>query len=294
MHSHTQSIAHEQRGLLMMTASVFLFSATALILSYAHDTYAVSGWSASVYRAVTGLLAVSLLQKQTGPLSLSRIFTQRWLFARGLIGGMTIPIYYMTIMKLGPGRAGMIAGSYPLFAAVFAMCFLREPVTRRDYSYICLALLGLGFIFSHQGIGPAQPLYDTVALVGAAAAGICVVLIRHLRHSETTSNIFAAQCVFALILGCIGSKGQIWFQNPNALALVLVASITVVAAQLLLTMAFRYIDVAKGATLQMLTPVCTAVSSAFLLGENFGILEVIGGAAILYASYQIALRKRKA
>lgn len=293
MKTHTNPIrSPEQRGILLMTLSVILFSATALLLSYAHDTYGVSGWVAAAYRATIGLILVSLLQKRIGKLSLHRVFTQPLLFARGFIGGMTIPVYYITIMELGAGRAGMIGGAYSLFAAVFAMCLIGEPLSSRYYKYIALALAGLVGVYSSNGLEASKPLYDTIALCGAAAAGICVVLIRHLRHTETTANIFAAQCVFALILGVGGARSDLFTMPPKVFVLVLFASVIVVCAQLCITAGFRLIDVARGSTLQMLTPVVTAVSSACLLGESFGKLELLGGAAILFASYQIVLAKR--
>ena len=283
----------EKRGIILMSCSVLLFSTTALLLSYVHDRFGVSGWVASAYRALMGLILVHAMQSRTGKVRLSRVFTQPLLFARGFIGGMTIPVYYITIMQLGPGRAGMIGGSYPLFAALFAMCFLGERVSRKDFAYMGLALLGLVGVFASNGIEASKPLFDVVALCGAAAAGVCVVLIRHLRHSETTSNIFAAQCVFALILGVIGARSELFIPDPQVFGLVLLASVIVVAAQLCLTAAFRHIEVAKGSTMQMMTPVCTAVSSALLLGESFGLFEIIGGAAILFASYRIVMRKHK-
>ena len=39
-------------------------------------------------------------------------------------------------------------------------------------------------------------------------------------------------------------------------------------------------------------PALTVVCSAALLGEHFRLLELMGGAAILYASYRIVVSKR--
>ena len=277
-----------------MTASILLFSTTALLLSYVNRTFSIDAWVASAYRAMIGLAVVFAMQKSTGKLDLRRIFTQPLLLARGLLGGATIPVYYITIMELGPGRAGMIAGSYPLFAATFGMLFLREPVSRKYYTYITLALIGLAGVFSSNGLESAKPLYDILALIGAAVGGICVVLIRHLRHTETTSNIFAAQCVFTLAIGLVATQGNLLIANPQALGLVLLAAFTVVGAQLTLTEAFRHINIAKGSTLQMLTPALTALGSACLLGESFSHLEILGGCAIIFASYKIVTDKAKA
>ncbi len=129
--------------------------------------------------------------------------------------------------------------------------------------------------------------YDVIAISGAIAAGICVILIRHLRHTETTSNIFAAQCVFTFAIGLAGTGHSVFIADLMALFWVIITAITVVAAQLCLTEAFRYMNVAKGSSLQMLTPIVTAAGSVFFFGEPFTLLEVAGGAAIIFASYKI-------
>lgn len=274
-----------------MLTSVTLFSATAVLLGYLHDYHHVNGWVASAYRSGIGLLVVLALQTRTGKLELVRIFTRPLLLTRGIIGGLTIPIYYIAIMELGPGRAGMLSGSYPLFASIFAVGLLGEALKRHYFIYISIALIGMIGVLSSNGIEASKPIYDLLAIAGAVAGGICVVLIRHLRHTESTSNIFAAQCVFAFIIGLTGSGGHLWIEDFSVLAMLLLASFMVVGAQLAITQAFRTVDVATGTTLQMLTPVITVVTSALILGESFGLIEIMGGSAILYASYRIVLAK---
>lgn len=290
-HTHIVPIG-ERRGIALMLCAIFLFSSTALLLSYVNRNYDVSGWVATAYRALVGLTVVFCLQGRSGKLTLHRIFTQKLLFTRGLVGGLTIPLYYITIMQLGAGRASMITGSYPLFATVFAVLLLREPTPRSYYTNISIALISLVVLFADNGLGKAQPLFDALALCGAAAGGICVVMIRHLRHTETTSNIFAAQCVFSLIFGILGAGADILITDPVILSLVLLAAFTVVTAQLCLTESFRHLDVAKGSTLQMLSLPLTALASAILLHESFSYFELIGGAGIIYASYRIVTAKK--
>lgn len=282
---------HEKRGLLLAITSVICFSATSLLLSYLNTEHHVDGWVASAYRAAVGLLAIIAMQGSTGKLCLQRILTNRLLFLRGLIGGATIPMYYLCIMELGPGRAGMLSGSYPLFAAVFAMPLLKEGLKRSYFLYIGIALLGLMAVFAENAFQGGKPAYDALALAGAATAGLCVVLIRHLRHTENTSNIFASQCAFTLIIALCAAGNRLWIDDPVALGLTLLAAITVVGGQLSITESFRHLNVAKGSTLQMLTPALTVISSAILIGEQFSLLEMLGGAAILFASYRIVMEK---
>lgn len=289
---NTDSSSTEFRGIALTLTSVLCFTATSLLLSYLNTTYGVDGWVASTYRAIIGLAVVVAMQDRTGKLALHRIVTRPLLFARGLIGGATIPVYYICIIELGPGRAGLIGGSWPLFGAVFAAVLLGERLLRRYFIYIALAMGGLIAVFASNGLEVGKPGYDLLSVSGAAAAGLCVVLIRHLRHTENTSNIFASQCVFTLLIAGFTAGPNLLIHDPLALGLVLLASVTVIVAQLCITEAFRSINVAKGSTLQMLTPALTVLASSLLLGESFSLPELIGGAAVLYASYQIVIAKQ--
>lgn len=281
----------ERRGILLTLASVILFASTSLLLSYMHQAHGIDGWVASFYRGIIGLSVVFAMQSRTGKLSLHRIFTRPLLFTRGFVGGLTIPIYYVCIMELGAGRAGILAGAWPLFGALFAALLIGERLYRSYFINIGIALLGMVAVLASQGIGESKLGFDLLALCGAAAGGSCVVMIRHLRHTESTSNIFAAQCVFTVLIAAAYARGDWLVADPAALVWILIAAFTVVGAQLCLTEAFRHINVAKGSTLQMLTPAITVLFSSLLLGESFSVYELAGGAAVLYGSYRIAIRK---
>jgi|GEM_PF-6147786 len=145
-----------------MVASLILFSTTALLLSYINSEYAISGWTAASYRAVIGLIGLYFTQNKTGKLSITHVFINPLLFVRGLIGGLTIPIYYISIIELGPRKAGLIGGSYPLFAAIFALLFLKEKVPKNYATYSFIAMAGLVGLFYthdfslHSSINPAM------------------------------------------------------------------------------------------------------------------------------------------
>ena len=156
---------------------------------------------------------------------------------------------------------------------------------------MAIALMGLALVFANNGTGNSKPFYDIFAVIGAAAGGLCVVMIRHLRHSETTSTIFASQCIFTLIIAIVSASDRLLIYNAQAFMLTLLAAATVVGGQLAITESFRHINVAKGSILQMLTPALTVALSALFIGEHFSILELTGGAVILFSSYRIVVSK---
>ena len=112
MEQSTAQSSHETRGLVLAITSVICFSATSLALSYTSAKHGVDCWVAASYRGIFGLLVILVLQGRTGKLQLHHIVTNRLLFVRGLIGETAIPVYYLCIIELGPGRASVIGGSY--------------------------------------------------------------------------------------------------------------------------------------------------------------------------------------
>ena len=46
-------------------------------------------------------------------------------------------------MELGAGRAGIIAGVWPLFGAIFAAVLLKEQLYRSYFFYIGLTIVGM-------------------------------------------------------------------------------------------------------------------------------------------------------
>ena len=287
MNQHDSTQTDTARGLTLAIASVFCFAMTSILLSHLNSAYGVDSWVASAYRSIVGLVFIFAMQRKTGKLQFAHIFSNCLLFVRGLVGGATIPLYYICIMELGPGRASMIGGTYPLFAAVFAVFFLREGLKRNYFIYSALALIALVMMFAEKDSGDGKLFYNILAIIGAALGGLCVVMIRHLRLSETTSTIFASQCVFTFIITVLVAGNRLIISDLQALAFALLAAITVVGGQLTLTESFRHINVVKGSTLQMLTPALTVFLSGLIIGEHFSILELTGGAVIFFASCQI-------
>ena len=127
----------ETRGLVLMFASVFFFAANTLAIRGLVGWFPeVTGWHASLYRGVAGMLVVLFLYSFGRGYNFSAILKKPLVIWRGIIGGFGIGLFYITVIKLGPGRASFIGLTYPVFAALLAHHFLKEKLSVKKLMWI--------------------------------------------------------------------------------------------------------------------------------------------------------------
>ena len=274
----------------MMLGSVVLFAANVLLIRGLEQAFSeIDGFMVSLFRGVVGLVLLVVLFGFGRGLALKRVFTQPMLILRGVIGAFGILIFYITVIHLGAGRAVVINLSYPIFGTLIAAATLRESPGWRAYLWMVAGLGGLALFLSGD-IGSGISGYDLLAVLGAVIAGTVVVLIRHLRRHQTSSTIYASQCVFGILLTAPVAGANSLALPLGPLGLLVVASILVAVAQLMMTHAYRDLDVTRGSAIQMLLPILTSLGGIFLFGESFTKLELAGGVLTLFATWRVVLQ----
>jgi drug/metabolite transporter (DMT)-like permease len=272
-----------------MLVSAVCFTANVLLVRALGELHAANVWLVSCARFVVGLVIVlTVYRAEFRP---RRLFTQHRLVERGLLGGTGVYLTYLTVVKLGAGRATFIGNTYVIWGALLAAWLLRERLRSSVLVGSVAALLGLALltnVFAHD----AHPgLYDLLAVVTSLISAWVVITIRQLHATEHSSTIFAAQCVYGLLLCLI--PGLLTFAPISGLAwgVITVAGVAAGVGQLTMTRAFRDLPVAEGSLLQMLVPPGIALGGAVFFHEHFSPHEVVGAALILGGTAFTALRR---
>jgi len=277
-------------SILLMLGSVVLFAANALLIrGLALALPAIDGWMASLFRSAVGLVLLGVLFGFGRGLQLRSVVTHPLLILRGVLGAFGILIFYVTVVRLGAGRAVVINLSYPIFATLIAAVTLRESPTWRAYAWMLAGIAGLA-VFLGTDFATGSSGYDLLAVLGAVIAGAVVVLIRHLRRHQSSATIYAAQCVFGILLTAPTAGRSSLGLPAGALGLLVVASVVVALAQLAMTDAYRDLDVTRGSAIQMLLPILTGLGGVLLFHERFTPLELAGGVLTLLATWQVLLQ----
>lgn len=281
------------RGVLWMLASVVLFAANTLLIRAASEATAVAdGWMATLFRGVIGVVLLQALYRKGRGLDWRRMFGSKLVVMRGVIGGLSIICFYITVVKLGAGRATVINLTYPMFATVIAAFWLKEKVRMATRVWLGVALAGLVVFLSDGKSALAPSAYDLLALLGALAAGWVVVIIRKLRNEEHPATIYGSLAVCSLLLG-LTSAGKLPELPMAGWAFLAAGAFVVTFGQLIMTSAYQRLSIAHGSSLQMALPVFTAVGAFLFFGEKFQVHELAGALVTLFAIWRVSGRKRK-
>lgn len=281
---------HHSRGVALMLLSVACFTANVLLIRVLGLKYSVDIWLVSCVRFLVGITVLATVYRQQ--VRFARVFTHGNLAGRGIVGGLGVAVYYVTVVHIGAGRATFINNVYIILAALLAVWVLKERFRPALLVGGVAALAGLALLTNVFATGARINGYDLLAIGGAIASAYVVVTIRVLHgQGEHTSTIFAAQCLYGLLL-CGVPAAVFWSPVPEG-AWLLMAGAGLLAAigQLAMTGGFRDLPVAEGSLLQMLVPLGIAVGGLVFFQEHFTPHELLGAALILVGTVVTVLKR---
>jgi drug/metabolite transporter (DMT)-like permease len=287
--SDLHPVPHHARGIVLMLVSAAFFTANVLLVRALGEVEAVNVWLVSCVRFIAGMGVVYGLYRRE--FQFSRLFTNSKLAARGIVGGAGVYGFYLTVVHLGAGRATFINNTYVIFGGLLAVWVLGERFRVALAIGSVGALAGLALLTDAFAAGSRANLYDLLAVITALASAYVVVTIRQLHATEHTSTIFAAQCIYGLILCAIPAALHRQSISMLSWSIMILAGLFASAGQILMTRAFRELPVAEGSLLQMLVPVGIAIGGVMFFAEPFSTHEILGATLILAGTAVTALRR---
>lgn len=273
-----------------MSLCVGFFTANALLIKYLGSRLDIDVWSLVFTRGVVGLLFVALCYGKQGSLQLGRVFLRPLLILRGMIGAVGLICYYWTIPPLGVGVATLISTTYVVFGAILATrFFVHEPLSLSQLMWLMVSLIGIALLTDARA-GFTYPL--GIAVLGAVAAGVVIVLIRHLHATEASPTIFAAQCVYGVLFSSVFAFPELLQLRANQWGWAIVAGLLSACGQLAMTQAFRHLSVSVGGAFHLSVPVWVAMGGWLLFDERLGTLQFVGAALVMFGCYRAIVPAR--
>jgi drug/metabolite transporter (DMT)-like permease len=272
-----------------MVASTACFTANVLLVRALGEIQSVNVWLVSCVRFVAGIAVILALYRRE--VEFLHLFQNPKLASRGLLGGAGVYAFYLTVVHIGAGRATFINNTYVIFGGMMAVWLLGERFRASLATGSVAALLGLALLTSAFSAHARASLYDLLAVLTAFASAYVVVTIRQLHATEHTATIFAAQCVYGLLICAVPAVLHPQDVSPVGWAVMTTAGISAALGQIAMTRAFRDLPVAEGSLLQMLVPLGIAVGSVIFFGEHFALPEIVGALLILAGTAFTALRR---
>lgn len=258
-----------------MIASSIIFSVMGLMIRYGSD---IPFYKTSLYRFAVGAISLGTLAL-FGRIKLD-FFKRRVLFLRGLFGGISVVLFYMSIVKVGIAKGTVLSYTYPIFATLGGVIVLRDRVKPVVWVLSAVAMAGVAMLVDLSDLGGID-IWVILTLLGAVLAGAAIVCVKQLTVSDSVYTIYIAQCLIGFWIVVIPSNLD---SSPAGwgVGLILVGiGLAALAAQLLMNWSFGRISIATGSLLGMLTPIFNVLIGLALFGETLSAPGLLGTALIL-------------
>jgi len=209
-------------------------------------------------------------------------------------------LYFLAIHRLAIGIALLIEYLAPLLVALWARYAFHEPVRRRIWLALALAILGLALIVDVRHGGTVSTAGLVFALLSAVAYTLYVLLAERGVGDRDAVSLLAWGFAFATVLWSVLAP---WWSFPAAVAgadvsllghlaswhapvwglmAVMVVAGTIVPFFLLVS-ALRHLSATRVAIVAMLEPVVATVVAWAWLDESLGAAQLAGALVVLGA-----------
>lgn len=276
------------RGALCSILSAFLFALMGAGVKYSSQF--VPSEMIVFLRNAFGLLFLLPWIHNAG---LDTLKTQRFgaHLVRTLTGLTAMYCFFYAIAHLKLGEAVLLNFSSPLFIAIIALVWLKEPAPK-----FVVAAIFIGFIGVMLILKPGFGVFTPAALIGVAAGifvALAMVSIRNLSSTEPTVRIVF---YFSFLSSIISAIPLIWnWETPNlkVWAVMLGAGFIATKAQLLMTYAYRLAPAAKIGAFAYTNVIFAATFGWFMWGEKFDRISILGACLICLSGVITTIKKEK-
>ncbi|MCV0402386.1 MAG: DMT family transporter [Chloroflexi bacterium] len=290
-------------GLVVLAA--VCFGTLGPVTRFADDagvgSLAIVAWRAAIGASVMLLLLLSLRQiAGRRPLGIRAIQTRdRWFIGTASMANLVLNLaMFIAFVRIEIGLALLVFYSYPAFVAIASVLWFGDRLDPVRWGALGLAMFGLVLTLTGSGdLGQLDALGIGLSFLAALTQAFYVLAARHgfarippiESAALTMGGAALGYVVIATATGQLSSLAAP-VESIGALWPVLVAGFVGAAIP---TLAFitgiRMLGAPRAAILATLEPVVGVALAAWLLGEQPGATQLIGGALILVAAVVLQL-----
>lgn len=201
------------------------------------------------------------------------------LILRGIVGVISMTFFFMSIKYLPVGTAVSLRYLAPIFAAVFAVIFLREKIEPLRWLFFVAAFVGVLIL---KGLDSQVDSYGLVlVLIASVFSGLVFVVISKIGMGDHPIVIVNYFMVIATLVGGLLSIGN-WI-NPVGIEWALLLSLGVFGylGQVYMTKAFQIASTSHVAPLKYIEVVFTLSFGVLWFGEIYTFWSLLGIAMII-------------
>ncbi len=281
------SETHIIRGALCSIMSAFLFALMSAAVKYSSQH--LPSEVVVFLRNAFGLLFLLPWLRSAG---LDTLKTNRFgaHFIRTATGLTAMYCFFYAIANLHLAEAVLLNYSSPLFIAIIAMFWLREPASKLVILAIMIGFMGVILILK-----PGTGVFTPAALVGVASGffvAFAMVSIRNLSSTEPTVRIVF---YFSVMSTIISSIPLLWAWETPSLkvwGVMLGAGLLATKAQLLMTYAYKMAPAAKIGAFAYTNVVFAATFGWLFWREIFDLTSILGALLIFLSGVLTTMNRQ--
>ena len=217
---------------------------------------------------------------------------KKLLFTRGLFGVISLTCFFESLNYLAVGTAVSLRYTSPIFAAIFALIFLKEKIKGVQWLLFLIAFIGVLII---KGFGvDVNTIGLLLVITSAIFLGLIFVVIRKLGNKEHPLVIINYFMIMAFVFGGFMSVNN--WRNPTLTEWLLLSSLGIFGyvGQLYMTKAFQLYETNIIAPLKYLEVIFMIIIGAFWFDEVYNIWTLLGIFLILLGLiYNIYLKSKQ-
>jgi len=277
----------QNKAILYMIFSAIAFSLMGSVVKYL-STFNV--YQVVFFRSVGTLLFTIPLVLKLKKVSFFGT-NKKWLIIRGITGVISLTCFFQSLNYLSIGTAVSLRYTAPIFAAIFALFFLKEKIKPIQWFLFLTAFLGVVII---KGFGADIELIGLFFVITSAIfLGIIFVVIRKIGNSEHPLVIINYFMIMAFVFG--GFMCFKYWEQPTLIEWILFISTGVFGyfGQLYMTKALQAEETNLVAPIKYLEVIFTIIIGTFWFGDIYNSWTLLGILLILSGLiYNIYLKRK--
>jgi drug/metabolite transporter (DMT)-like permease len=216
--------------------------------------------------------------------------TQRFAahLGRSLAGLAAMYCFFYAIAHMHLAEAVLLNFSSPVFTALLAAVWLKEPLSRKTILAVALGLLGIMLILK-----PAPAHFTLVSLIGLASAMLAAVAMVNIRSMASSEPTWRIVLYFSMISTVVSALPLGWnWQTPTPHAWLAMAAAGLCASlgQLMLTDSYTSAPAAKVGAINYSTVIFAGLLGWWFWNEQPDGLSLLGALLVIAAGILVAKR----
>lgn len=216
---------------------------------------------------------------------------KKLLVLRGLAGVTSMSLFFMSTKYLPIGTAVSLRYLAPIFAALFAVLFLKEKIWKLQWLFFLMAFLGVIIL---KGLDTQVNTYGlTLILIASVTSGLVYVIISKIGKSEHPVVVVNYFMIISTIVGAVFSINH-WVDPVGWQWLFLfLLGVFGYFGQLFMTKAFQNAKTSVVAPFKYLEVIFTMLLGVSLFSEVYTFWSLLGIFMIIIALVLNTLYKSK-